>query len=144
MDTAIVSPIPSFSISPQQLAPRLSIVDAPLLLDVRPQARYAASDRIIAGAQRCAPEDIAAFAAAQQLQDPRREIVVYCVYGHQVSAGAAAMLRAAGLNARLLAGGFAGGESGVDSAADIANWRTHALPTVPKTMPSNASMEQRT
>ena len=87
MDTS-TSPVPF--ISPQQLAERIGRADAPLLLDVRRSPIFCASEQLLAGALRCAPEEVAVFAAAQ----PRREVVVYCVYGHNVSAEAVAILRA--------------------------------------------------
>jgi superoxide dismutase, Fe-Mn family len=37
-----------------------------------------------------------------------REIVVYCVYGHEVGRGTALRLRSQGLNARFLKGGIDG------------------------------------
>ncbi|MBP6404571.1 MAG: hypothetical protein KA335_02850, partial [Ramlibacter sp.] len=121
MDTANAS-VPL--ITPQDLAARLGQADAPLLLDVRPPARFAQSPRRLAGAVRCAPDEVAAFAAAQ----PARETVVYCVYGHEVSTGAAVTLRRAGWPAVKLAGGMQGGEDGVDDPADIARWRAVVLP----------------
>ncbi|MDB5932443.1 MAG: hypothetical protein JWR60_4150 [Polaromonas sp.] len=118
------------AVSPQQLGMQLRRADAPLLLDVRREANYLQCKRLIAGAIRCAPENVAAFANRQLACDPLRKIVVYCVYGHKVSAGAAAELCAAGLDARILAGGIAGGEDGIDSANDISAWRADALPTI--------------
>lgn len=108
-------------ISPQELAARMGRADALLLLDVRRENKFPESRYLLAGARRCAPEDVAAFAASQ----PSRDVVVYCAYGHDVSADAAATLRAAGRNARALAGGIEGGEDGVDSPQDIAQWRAH-------------------
>ena len=124
--------------TPEALASRLGRADAPLLLDVRPDKRFLESKRLLAGAQRCTPDGVAGFAASQ----PRREVVVYCVYGHQVSRGAAAVLRAAGWDARVLAGGFAGGEDGVDSDADIARWRAVCLPTITKRADLGVTGEQ--
>ncbi|MBC7609128.1 MAG: chromate resistance protein [Polaromonas sp.] len=117
---------------PQELGARLGRSDAPLLLDVRREGKFVESPHLIAGARRCAPENVAAFAAAQWALDPQREIVVYCVYGHNVSADAAATLRAAGLNANNLAGGIEGGEDGVDTPQDIAAWRANRPLTVTK------------
>jgi len=37
-----------------------------------------------------------------------REVIVYCVYGHEVGRATAVRLRAAGLNARYLRGGIDG------------------------------------
>ncbi|MBX3659859.1 MAG: hypothetical protein KF740_15610 [Ramlibacter sp.] len=126
MDTART---PVSVITPQQLAARLGRTDAPLLLDVRREARFAESPRMLAGALRCVPEDVAALARTQA----PREVVVYCVYGHEVGAEAAATLRAAGWPAQMLAGGIEGGEDGVDTPEDIAQWRAVALPTMPRT-----------
>lgn len=133
MDTSL-NPGPFFpaSMSPARLAFRMGRADAPLLLDVRREAAFLASAHMLAGAQRCAPEAVTAFAAAQRALYPRREVVVYCVHGHQVSGDAATALRAAGWNASQLAGGFEGGEAGVDTPQDIAQWRAHRPQTVLK------------
>jgi rhodanese-related sulfurtransferase len=128
MDTAAFSVPLISSISPDELMARLGRADSPLLLDVRREAKFAASDRLIAGTQRCKPEEIAAFAASQT----PREVVVYCVYGHNVSADAAATLQAAGWKASALAGGIEGGEDGVDTPAAIAQWRGEPLITMRK------------
>ena len=125
----------SLFISPQELGSHGDRVNAPLLLDVRPQARFDASPRMLMGAQHCPADQISTFAAALFVSNPHQEVVTYCVYGHHVSQDAAAALRAAGLNARALAGGFEGGESGVDSPQDIARWRSAVLPTVAKGKP---------
>ena len=122
----------SLFISPQELSSLLNRADTPLLLDVRPQARFDASPRMLMGAQRCPADQIAAFAAALFVSNPHQEVVTYCVYGHRVSMGAAADLRAAGLKACALAGGFEGGEDGIDSAQEIAVWRSAQLPKVAK------------
>ena len=137
MDTRINSSgsVSPFFISPQELGSRLGHADAPLLLDVRSQARFDASARMLVGAQRCSVDQVPAFAAALFASNPHQEVVTYCVYGHQVSADAAAALRAAGLSARALAGGFEGGEDGVDDAQEIAQWRSTVLPTVEKGKP---------
>ena len=137
MDTRIKSSDsdPSPFISPQVLCGLLGRADAPLLIDVRPQVRFDASARMLMGAQRCTADQIAAFAAALFVSNPHQEVVTYCVYGHHVSQDAAAALRAAGLHARVLAGGFEGGEDGVDSPQDIVQWRSAVLPTIAKGKP---------
>ena len=117
-------------ISPFDLAARIGSAAAPLLLDVRREGKFASSPRMLAGAIRCAPENVAAFAASHA----PREVAVYCVYGHNVSADAVAILRAAGWQAWQLDGGIEGGEEGVDSSEDIASWRIAA----PLTMVKNA------
>lgn len=122
MDTALPS------ISPSQLNALLGRADAPLLLDVRRRPRFAESDRLLAGARYCAPEDVARFAA----EHPPGDAVVYCVYGHEVSQDAARTLRDAGWNARYLGGGIEGGEPGVDAADEIAQWRAEPVPRMRK------------
>lgn len=122
----------TFFISPQELFSLLDSGDAPLLLDVRPPARFDASTHMLATARRCSPENLAALTAELIPGKPCRPIVTYCVYGHHVSANAAADLRAAGFDARALAGGFEGGEEGVDSAALMATWRVIVLQKVAK------------
>lgn len=129
MDTSVNSvSSPSVFISPQELAARMGRADSPLLLDVRREEKFRSGRRLLAGAQRCALDAVAALA----VMVPPREVVVYCVYGHNTSADAAATLRAAGWNASALAGGIEGGEDGVDNAADIVQWRAHRPPTVLK------------
>lgn len=125
MDTSILS-VPH--ITPEELAVRMGRADAPLLLDVRPEGKFLDSPRMLAGARRCAPEQVAALAASE----PAREVVVYCVYGHNVSADAVTALCAAGWNAQMLTGGMEGGEDGVDTPSNIARWRLTPLPTMRK------------
>ncbi len=107
------------SVSPLDFNARLGRADTPLVLDVRRQPRFDESSRLLAGAQRCAPEDVAAFAASHT----PREVLVYCVYGHNVSAEAAATLQAAGWQAHTVAGGMEGGQEGEDDPQAIAQWR---------------------
>jgi rhodanese-related sulfurtransferase len=125
MDTAIDT---RFSITPAALREALGRADAPLILDVRREPKFASSQRIVAGAVRCTPEAVEAFAR----QHPARNVVVYCVYGHNVSADATAQLNAAGWQARALDGGIEGGEDGVDTADNIALWRSQGVPTIVK------------
>ena len=125
MDTAATS-VPF--ISPVDLRARLGRADAPLLLDVRRDGKFAESPRLLAGAVRCAPEDVARLGATQ----PPREVVVYCVYGHNVSADAVTVLRAAGWPAMALAGGIEGGQDGVDAPQDLARWRAERPPSIAK------------
>jgi rhodanese-related sulfurtransferase len=104
MDTptipAALSAVPS--IPPAQLRRALHRADSPLLLDVRRRERFDESDRLIAGAQYCAPEDVAALARSR----PAAVAVVYCVHGLEVGSEAARTLRAAGWDARFLEGGI--------------------------------------
>jgi rhodanese-related sulfurtransferase len=119
---------PFFGISPAELASRLGQARAPLVLDVRRRPRFDASPRMLPTARYCAPDDVIDFARSQ----PPGEVVVYCVYGHEVSQNAAATLRTAGWQARFLLGGFESGEPGVDTPEHIAQWQADAVPTVAK------------
>lgn len=116
MDTQNTSAI---SISPQEFNTRVGRPDAPLVLDVRRQPRFDESTRLLACAQRCLPEEVAALAKSM----PAREVVVYCVYGHNVSEEAVTTLQAADWPAKALAGGIEGGQEGVDNDQSIANFR---------------------
>ncbi len=109
-----------FSISPQAFNTRMGRADAPLVLDVRRQARFDESPRLLVGAQRCAPEDVAALATTRPIGD----VLVYCVYGHNVSEEAAVALQTAGWSAHTIAGGIEGGQDGEDDAQSIDQWRT--------------------
>lgn len=132
MDTAMnASSSPAafdLSLSPAQFAARLGRADAPQVLDVRRLTRFTASPQLLPTAQYCAPEDVQAFATCQ----PPREVLVYCVYGHDVSQGAAATLRAAGWDARYLVGGFEGGQPDVDAVDVLAELKAQNLPRVTK------------
>ena len=60
---------------------------------------------MIPGARRRDPASVARWSA----ELPRdREVIVYCVYGHEVGRATALRLRAAGLKARYLRGGIDG------------------------------------
>jgi rhodanese-related sulfurtransferase len=128
VDTAIPSSSSVPAISPSELRVRLGRADAPLLLDVRRRERFDAADTMLPGAIHCEPEEVAFFAR----REPAREVVAYCVYGHNVSEDAVRTLRAAGWDAFQLAGGIEGGEPGVDRAEDIATWRSAPLPRMRK------------
>lgn len=106
-------------ISRERLAERLGRPDAPFILDARRDPRFAPSEHRVATALRALPP-----------HDAAREVVVYCVYGHEVSQQAARELRAAGRRAWVLEGGIEGGESGADDPAFIDRVRAQPLPLV--------------
>ncbi len=58
--------------------------------------------------------------AVKRLHAIRAEVVVYCVYGHEVGQSSAARLRHAGISARFLIGG-------------IEDWKKAGRPILPKT-----------
>jgi superoxide dismutase, Fe-Mn family len=80
-------------------------VDGTLLLDVRRAGVFDKASSMIPAARWHDPAGVAQWGA----ELPRdREVVVYCVYGHEVGRATALRLRAAGLSARYLRGGIDG------------------------------------
>lgn len=117
MEFSVDTALPS--LSPSDFARLLGRPERPWVIDVRKPEPYAGADTVIAGAIRCAPEDIPLLARSEA----PRDAIVYCVYGHHVSHTAARTLREAGWNAVYLEGGIEGGEPGEDGLADLARWR---------------------
>lgn len=76
-----------------------------LVLDVRRAGVFDVAATRLAGAQWQDPARVDAWASTLPTD---REIVVYCVYGHEVGRATAMRLRAAGLQARYLRGGIDG------------------------------------
>jgi Fe-Mn family superoxide dismutase len=74
-----------------------------VLLDVRRAGVYEQAPALIPGARWCDPAGVADWAGELPAD---REVVVYCVYGHEVGRATALRLRAAGLKARYLQGGI--------------------------------------
>lgn len=102
MDTVLSNSPPSLTSA--ALAARLGLAGAPVVVDVRKGPAFDAAKRVLAGALRIAPDDIERGTAKLP---GNREIVVYCVHGHEVSQAAARALAAAGFNAAFLEGGIA-------------------------------------
>jgi Fe-Mn family superoxide dismutase len=76
-----------------------------MLLDVRRAGVFEQANQMIRGAQWRDPAEVARWGA----ELPQgREVVVYCVYGHEVGRSTALRLRAQGVNARFLQGGIDG------------------------------------
>ena len=74
-----------------------------LVLDVRRAGVYEQAPATIPGADWRDPAAVADWADALPAD---REVIVYCVYGHEVGRATTLRLRAAGVNARYLAGGI--------------------------------------
>jgi rhodanese-related sulfurtransferase len=92
------------ALSAAQLARRVGLPDAPLLIDVRTEEDFAADPRLLPASLRRDHRD-----AAQWAGDFRgRDVVVLCQKGLKLSEGAAAWLRHAGARAEVLEGGFLG------------------------------------
>jgi Fe-Mn family superoxide dismutase len=77
----------------------------PLLLDVRRAGAFAQADSMIPGATWHDPARVAEWAG---LLPRDRDIVVYCVHGHEVSQATAQWLHAGGWRVRYLRGGIQG------------------------------------
>ena len=75
------------------------------VVDVRRAGAFEQADAFIEGAEWRDPGQVDVWAS--QLP-PDKEVVVYCVYGHEVGRATAMRLRSAGINARFLRGGFDG------------------------------------
>lgn len=74
-----------------------------VVIDVRRHGIFAAADSVIPNARWYDPAHIAQWMECL----PRdRDILLYCVHGHEVSRACAVRLRANGLNARFLEGGI--------------------------------------
>src|SRR5215469_14327405 len=102
-------------ISVGELGRLLGSGGAPMLLDVCLPEDVERRRDMIPGARFLTPEEVAPLAPTL----PRdRPVVVYCVYGFQVSGEATSALRAQGLDAQRLAGG-------------LAAWRAMAGPLAP-------------
>jgi len=87
-----------------------------IVLDVRRAGVFGLATAMIPGARWCDPAAVDDWAKGLPKD---REVVVYCVYGHEVGRATAMRLRAAGLNARYLRGGIDG-------------WQTAGKPLVAK------------
>ncbi len=91
------------SLSQQELKSQLAGAQPPLVIDVRRAPAYRSATDMIAGALRRDPATVADWSRTL----PRaRDVVVYCVHGHEVSQNAAQALREAGFNAHFLDGGI--------------------------------------
>lgn len=114
-----VDSIAAHAISPSALSALLGTPQAPCILDVRRSERFSQSPWRLPTARHINPPDLDAWMQGR----PAQTVVVCCVYGHELSQGAAAKLRAAGWPARYLLGGIEGGEPGVDLADNLKRWR---------------------
>ncbi len=93
------------SIAPSELIARIGTRDCPAIFDVRRAQVYAEAADLIPTAKW---RDHMAAEAWGRDQQWDREVVVYCVHGHNVSELAGGLLRAAGVRARVLDGGIDG------------------------------------
>ena len=101
-----------FFISTSELAASIGTAAAPVIVDTRRRAVFDSAERMLPTARWREHS-----AARTWTLPPDLPIVVYCAHGHNVSQFAAAELRAAGFDARVLSGG-------------IAEWEAAGRPTI--------------
>jgi rhodanese-related sulfurtransferase len=106
--------IMSNPLSIETLSAQIGRPTAPQLIDVRRQAAFEELPRMLPGALRGVPEEIALWSRNLSRARP---VVVYCVHGHEVGKNAAQVLSAQGFNAQALEGG-------------ITAWIDAGLPTI--------------
>ena len=95
--------MPGFqSISAARLARLVGLPDAPAILDVRTGGDFATDPRLVPGSRRLSHTEAAAAAHALA----GRRAVVLCQHGGKLSEGAAALLRAGGVPAETIEGGW--------------------------------------
>ncbi|WP_436118272.1 Fe-Mn family superoxide dismutase [Phyllobacterium sp. LjRoot231] len=116
--TKPVSEDSTLAIAPEELRTRLDRGDDLVLLDVCLAEDMAKRSDMLPAARIRAPERVTEWADELPKDKP---VIVYCVYGFQVSGDAVAELRRRGINARALSGG-------------IAAWHAIGAPTVPLTL----------
>jgi rhodanese-related sulfurtransferase len=104
----------SNSMTAESLYAQLGLPQSALIVDVRKAAGFNETPRMLPGARRGVPDNIAIWARQLPKSKP---VVVYCVHGHEVGQAAAATLCALGFDVRYLEGG-------------IADWMAAGLPTM--------------
>lgn len=128
----------SFFITPDKLWSRIGAAKAPLIIDVRRREVHDAADGLVPTALWREPENHAQWVPSIAAD---RHVVLVCRYGHNLSQMVAADLRARGVHAQVLAGGYqAWGEAGLPlvSKAALARfapsapslWVTRRLPKI--------------
>lgn len=90
------------------------------LFDVRREGVFNEAKTMLPGARWANPAELVHAPPAEARAEAAAPVIVYCVYGHEVGRAAALQLRAAGVNARFLAGGIDG-------------WQAAGHAVVPKT-----------
>jgi Fe-Mn family superoxide dismutase len=90
-----------------------------VVLDVRRAGMFEQADALLPGARWSDPATVAEWGSTLPAD---REVVVYCVYGHEVGRATALRLRAAGVKARFLRGG-------------IDDWKRAGRSLAPKAVP---------
>lgn len=92
-----------YSIEAAELFPVMHTDKSPVIIDSRRLLAFEEADRMIAGALW---QDHQTIDKQIAVLPEKKEVVVYCVHGQQVSQAAVALLQARGIEARILVGGF--------------------------------------
>jgi rhodanese-related sulfurtransferase len=95
----------SYSISPKDLWNAIATRDAPQIVDVRRHDAYKQSPHLLPGA---VWRDAASASHWLTDFDPSRPVVAACKAGHEMSQSTVAQLRADGIDAQVLEGGYEG------------------------------------
>jgi len=91
------------AISASQLRSEVASKNPPILIDVRRRPAFVGAGEMIAGALRREPEQVHGWSKSLPSAS---SVVVYCVYGHEVSQRVAAALNESGIATRYLEGGL--------------------------------------
>jgi rhodanese-related sulfurtransferase len=121
----------SASVSATDLHRCLGTAASPVVIDVRRVVPDPATDRLIVSASHHPPGNVAAWS---KLLPKGRQVVAYCVHGHEVSQSTAKALQTAGFDAAYLEGGIAGWtERGLPTRRIVGNpdkWVTREHPKI--------------
>jgi len=124
-----------------QLSCLIGLPDSPVIIDVRDADDYPADPRLIPGARRRDHRTVSEW--SRDWPTPGSRAVIVCQRGLKLSEGVAAILRARGVAAEVLEGGFlawrdAGGLL-FDPAKPPGCWRPRSASPAPVAMISNSS-----
>lgn len=115
------------SITAAALRQSLASAQPPLVVDVRRQPTFLGAPDMIRGALRRDPAQVERW---RETLPAGREVVVYCVHGHEVSQNAAKALGARFLEGGLEAWRAAGGELSRKPAGASSRWITRERPKI--------------
>jgi rhodanese-related sulfurtransferase len=121
------------AISSQELLNDLHGAEPPIVIDARRRAAFMASGEMIGGALRRDPEQVGEWAKSLPAA---ANVVVYCIYGHEVGKRTAAALVEAGIRATYLEGGLEEGWKPAQGVVDrkpanaATRWVTRERPKI--------------
>ena len=101
------------NVSPKWLIEMSDASTKPRLVDVRKRPAFESSGRMISGAVWRDHETVEKWGKALASE---KQLIVYCVHGHEVSQNAVAVLVSMGIEARYLQGGF---EAWLEAGGDV-------------------------